>query len=280
MRKPVLFVFLSALCFSLGGMLFKLITWDAMAISSARSILAVLFISVFLLIRKHHFHINLNVVITAASLSCTNILYALANKMTTAGNTIVLQFSMPVFVILIMAVFYHKKPTKLESITCVLVFAGIVIFFIDSLSAGNMLGNAAALLSGIAYACFFIFNSRPESEPFTALILSYCFTILLGLPSLIRTDMAATPAGVWIALLALGFVQQGLGHTFCAIGIKGTSPVTAGLISGIEPILNPLLVAIVCHEMLTPLALVGAAIVLSSIIYYNYRTAKADAASA
>ena len=273
-QRSVLFVFLSSLFFALGGLLFKVITWDAMAISSARSILAVLLIGGYLLIKKHRFVINRNVVLAAAGISVTNILYALANKLTTAGNTIVLQFSMPVFVILIMLFFYKKKPTKLEVLTCIFVFLGIVCFFIDSLSAGNMLGNALALISGISYACFFVFNSRENSEPFTAIVLSYLFTILIGLPSLLKTDIAATPHEVLLAILVLGFVQQGLAQICFAIGIKHTPPVMASLISGIEPILNPTLVAIFCHEMLTPLSLIGAAVVLGSILIYNYLTAK------
>ncbi len=276
MKRSVLFVFLSAVLFATGGLLFKIIPWDAMAISSARSLIAGTAILSYLLIRKHRFVINKNVLITAFSISLTNTLYALANKLTTAGNTIVLQFSMPVFVILIMMFFFKKRPSKLEIITCILVFAGIVFFFIDSLSAGNMTGNLLALLSGITYACFFVFNSREDSEPFTAIVLSYVLAILMGLPALCKTDFAAAAPGVWAAILALGLLQQALGHILFAAGIKETSAVTASLISGIEPVLNPILVAIFYHELLTPLSFIGAAVVLVSIITYNYLTAKKE----
>ena len=143
-------VFLSSVFFAMGGLLFKIISWDALAISSARSILAGVAILNFLLIRKHHFVLNRDVVLAALSISATNTLYAMANKMTTAGNTIVLQFTMPVFVILIMALFFGKKPGKPECIVCLLVMAGIVCFFVDSLEAGNLMGNLLALASGVA----------------------------------------------------------------------------------------------------------------------------------
>lgn len=274
MQKSTIFVFLSAVCFALGGLFFKIIPWDALAIGSVRSVLASVCILIFLLIRRHQFKINRTVIISSLAIAITNTLYALSNKLTTAGNAIVLQFSMPAFVILLMLVFFHKKPKKLEIITCILVFAGIVCFFIDSLSAGNMLGNALALLGGMTYACFFVFNSRPDSEPFTTILLSYVIAFLIGLPALIKTDIIHTPLPAIFAVLALGFIQQGAGHIFFAIGIKKTSPVTASLISGIEPILNPILVAIFYHEMLTPLSFVGAAVVLVSVIGYNYLEAK------
>lgn len=270
MRKSTVFVFLSAVFFALGGLFFKIIPWEALAISSARSILAAGCILVFLLLRKHRFTVNRTVLIAALSISCTNTLYAAANKLTTAGNTIVLQFSMPAFVILIMLVVFHKKPTKLELATCGAVLLGIICFFVDSFTAGNTLGNLLALISGVTYACFFIFNSREDSEPFTAVMLSYGLTALIGLPALLRTDIAGSGTPTLLAVAALGFLQQGAGQICLALGIRGTSPVTAGLISGIEPVLNPLLVAIFYHEMLTPLSLLGAGIVLLSVMIYNY----------
>ena len=268
---PEIWVFLSSVFFAMGGLLFKIISWDALAISSARSILAGVAILIFLLIRKHHFVLNRDVVLAALSISATNTLYAMANKMTTAGNTIVLQFTMPVFVILIMALFFGKKPGKPECIVCLLVMAGIVCFFVDSLEAGNLMGNLLALASGITYACFFIFNSREDSEPFTAIVLSYAITALIGLPTLLRTDIGATPTGEIIAVLALGLIQQGVAQICFATGIRDTGAVAAGLISGLEPILNPVLVAIFWHETLTPLSCIGAAVVVISVVVYDLR---------
>lgn len=276
MRRSTVFVFLSAIFFALGGLFFKIIPWDALAISSARSIIAAICILVFLRIRKHRFVVNRTVILAALAISVTNSLYALSNKLTTAGNAIVLQFSMPAFVILIMLVWFHKKPTKLELATCGAVLLGIICFFVDSFTAGNLLGNCLALISGVTYACFFIFNSREDSEPFTAIILSYGIAALIGLPSLLQTDIAGSSMGTLLAVAGLGLIQQGAGQVCLALGIKETSPVTAGLISGIEPILNPLLVAVFYHELLTPLSFLGAAIVLISVMWYNYKTAKME----
>ena len=271
---PQLYVLLSAVLFSTGGLFFKVIPWDALAISSARSMLAGTAIFVILLIKKHRFRVNRTVLITAAAITATNTLYALANKMTTAGNTIVLQFTMPVFVILIMLVVFRQRPTRLEIAVCAVTFLGIMLFFVDGLSAGNLAGNLMALLSGLCYAVFFVWNSREDSEPFTSILLSYLAAALIGLPSLLNTDVTASAPPTLLAVLALGLLQQALGHGLFAVGIKRTPPVNASLISGIEPILNPLLVAVFYHELLTPLSLFAAAIVLCAVLYYNVRSAK------
>lgn len=276
MKKETILVFLSSVFFATGGLFFKLIPWEPLAIGSARSILAGIAIFIFLKLRGHKFKINRTVLVSAVSIALCNTLYAAANKLTTAGNTIVLQFTMPVFVILIMLAVFHKKPSRLEILTCIFTFAGIVCFFIDALSAGNMTGNILAVVSGFCYAVFFVSNSREDSEPFTAILISYGITALLGLPQLVRTDPALFDGRVIAAVLALGLVQQGAGHICFAIGIKKTPAVAASFISGLEPILNPVLVAVFYHEMLTPLSLLGAAVVLVTIFYYNYRTSKED----
>ena len=68
-------------------------------------------------------------------------------------------------------------------------------------------------------------------------------------------------------------MQQGLAQICFSVGIKQTPPVAASLISGIEPILNPVLVAVFYGEKLTWLSLVGAAIVLVSVLVFNVLTA-------
>ena len=105
-------------------------------------------------------------------------------------------------------------------------------------------------------------------------MLSYFLSALIGLPSLLHTDVGASSAQTLLAVLGLGILQQAAAQIFFSLGIKGISPVAAGLISGIEPILNPVLVAVFYHEMLTPLSLLGAGIVLFTVIGYNFLTAR------
>ncbi len=50
------------------------------------------------------------------------------------------------------------------------------------------------------------------------------------------------------------------------------SPVTASLTSTIEPILNPIIVAIFCGETLGMLSIIGAILVVGASTWYNYHT--------
>ena len=158
-RKSVLFVFLASVCFSTGGLFIKLIPWSPLAINGARNLIGSAVIGVYLLVTKHRIIFSRRVFTGALSMIGVTTLFAVANKLTTAANTIVLQFTAPVFVILFMAVIYHQRPGKVDLIVCFLVLLGVVLFFVDGIRAGNLLGNVLAVLSGICYAGVFMMNT-------------------------------------------------------------------------------------------------------------------------
>jgi drug/metabolite transporter (DMT)-like permease len=64
-------------------------------------------------------------------------------------------------------------------------------------------------------------------------------------------------------------VQVGLAYVFFSIGTRLTDPVTASIINAVEPILNPILVAVFYGEVLGRTSIVGAAIVVGSILLYQ-----------
>ncbi len=267
--KGAFFVFLSAVFFSIGGLFMKLIPWNGLAINSARNVFSVLVLAAFFRIRRHKLVINRTVLIGALAIVGTNILYSLANKLTTAGNTIILQFTAPIWVMVFSSLLLKKKPGRLDLIAAAVVFAGVICFFIDSLSSGHLAGDLLALLSGIFYAGVFMMNAREDSDSLSSVLVGMLLNVLTGLPFLIREQPLSAGWDVWTPVLILGIFQLGLAYVFLTEGLAITPPVTASLISGIEPVLNPLLVAVFYGEMLTPLSLVGAAIVFLSVIGYN-----------
>ncbi len=265
-------VFLASLCFSTGGLLVKLIPWSALAINGARNLIGAGVIGGYLLLTRRRLRVNRTVLVGAASLVGVTSFFALANKLTTAANAIVLQFTAPVFVILFMAVLFRKKPTRADVITCLAVLAGVCLFFADGLRAGNQLGNVAALVSGVCYAGVFMMNAGQGADALSSCFLGQLTAGVLFTPFCFReTDFSAVAL---LAVLGLGALQVGLAYIFFSAGIKRTPPVTASLIAGLEPILNPLWVALFLKERTSLLALLGAVIVVASILIYNVRLAR------
>ena len=92
-RRGTRFVFYAAVLYSIGGLCIKVIPWNAMSINSGRNILSMLVIGLFLRLTHHPLRFNRWIALGAISVCGTNTLYALANKLTTAANAIVLQYT-------------------------------------------------------------------------------------------------------------------------------------------------------------------------------------------
>ncbi len=266
-QRGTLCVFLAAVLYSIGGLCIKLIPWGGMAVNGGRTAIALVVIGAYLKLTHHKLRMNLWVLVGALAVCGTNILFSIANKLTTAANTIVLQFTAPIFVILFSVLFFGKKPQRLDVLACGLVLSGVLLFFVDSLSAGGTFGNILALLSGVSYAGVFLLNDMPDSDPISSVFWGDVISAAAGLPFVgYETDFSQNTL---TALLILGVFQVALAYILMVEGLKTTPPVTASLVSGIEPVLNPILVAVFYHEMIGPVALVGAMIVVGGVVLYN-----------
>ena len=110
-------------------------------------------------------------------------------------------------------------------------------------------------------------NSFEKSDSLSSIFLGQalsavtCIWFVFG-----ETDFGATAIG---GIIALGVFQLALAYIFMSKGLDEVPAVTASLTTAIEPILNPLWVAIFYHEMITPLAFAGAVIVIAAVVGYN-----------
>lgn len=266
-NRSVLYVFLASVCFSTGGLFIKLVPWSPLAINGARNLIGAAVIGIYLLATRHRLVFSKRVLVGALSMIGVTTLFAVANKMTTAANTIVLQFTAPVFVILFMAVIYRQKPGRLDVIICFLVLLGVVLFFVDGIRAGNLAGNVIAILSGICYAGVFMMNTGEKTDAISSCFLGQLAAGILFTPLCLQETDFSFP--VMAAVIALGVVQVGGAYILFSAGIRHTPAVTASLLTGMEPILNPLLVALFYGEHVSTLSVIGSVIVVCSILTYN-----------
>ena len=271
-RFGVLCVFIAAVLYSIGGLCMKVIPWNGMSINGGRTAIAAAVIGIYLLLIRHPLKMNRWIFVGALAIFGTNALFSVANKLTTAANTIVLQFTAPIFVIVFSMLFWKRKPRRLDVAACAVVFGGVMCFFVDSLEMGGGLGNFVALCSGIAYAGVFLMNDMPDSDPISSVFWGDVLSAVTGLPFLVmETDFSLVPV---TSLLILGVFQVALAYILLTIGLKTTPPVVACLVSGIEPVLNPILVALFYGEQVGPFALAGAAVVIVGVVGYNVLQAR------
>ncbi|MDO5134379.1 MAG: DMT family transporter, partial [Eubacteriales bacterium] len=100
-EKGTVMMLLASFCFSLGGLLIKMVPWNPLAINGARNAIAACVIGLYIVATRHRIKFNFTVFTGAVCMAGVTTLFAIANKMTTAGNAIILQYTEPVWVVLL-----------------------------------------------------------------------------------------------------------------------------------------------------------------------------------
>ncbi|MGN0426295.1 MAG: DMT family transporter [Agathobacter sp.] len=271
-KKGYLFVLLSALCFATGGLLIKINSWSSMTINGVRSLFALLIFYPYFRSIGHKFCINKMIIIGALANTGMCFSFVAATKLTTAANAIVLQFTLPIYIILMLWIFWKKRPDRVSVLTALFSFIGILFFFFDNLTTSGMVGNLLALLSGFLYAIVFLIKKIPNADFESSAVLSFALNFIIAIPFYVQ-ETSFTTTNVISALL-LGLVQTGLAFVFLAKGLDHVPPVAASLISMVEPIVNPILVAAFYGETIGLISIFGAIVVLGSATFYSIYSSK------
>lgn len=265
-----LFLFASAVLWSMIGLFIKSVPWDPLCVAALRGIIATI-VTGFLL-RGRRIRFNRQKVLTAVCYFVQGALIICANRYTTAANAAVLQNTSPFYIILLNAVFIKKWPTKVERITCACLFAGVGLAFAGNMGGGGTAGNCMALVSALFYAGVFFLSKKEGSDMLESLFLGNgCYLLLLPL---LLTDetVRTTTARDWVLLLLAATLCGVIAWLCFAVGIKHTSALQANFITMAEPVLAPVWTYIFLRETLTPLSAAGCAFVLLTLLVYNLYT--------
>lgn len=259
--RAIIYLVITAILWSLGGILIKSVKWNPVAIAGARSAISSLVILAY--IRKPKFTWSSDQILAAIFYAGTVILFVSANKLTTAANAIFLQYGAPVYVAILGSIILKEKTTISDWITIAVVIFGMFLFFLDELQPGNLFGNIVAILSGVAFALYIIFMRKQKDEsPIESTLLGNILTAIIGLPFMLNSSPTGSS---WIGIVLLGTVQLGLSYILYSIAIKEVTALEAILIPIIEPILNPIWVFLAMGEAPGRWAFIGGVIILASV---------------
>jgi drug/metabolite transporter (DMT)-like permease len=268
-ERALVLLALCAAFWSTAGMLIKLVDWNVAAIWSARSAIAA--IALYALRRPSLSRISWAEWRAAGALAATTGLFILANKLTTAANAILIQYSAPIWVALLGAWLLGERASRLDWLTIGAVLGGIALFFFEQLTFDHVAGNLVALAAGVAFAVNVTSLRKVAltpgldgpADPLRPMFLGNLIGAVLGAPFML---MSPPPGATgWTALLVLGLVQQAAAYLCYAWAIRHATALEATLIVVIEPILSPVWVAIAFGEWPGPWALVGGVIVVGAV---------------
>lgn len=262
-RRAVWLLLIAALCWSLGGVLIKSVAWPALSVAGGRGLIAAVFLTVASWRTLRFTWSPVQIGAAVAYAACT-VLFTLANKLTTAANAILLQYTAPVWIALLAAWLLGERAKRIDWLTIGVVLGGLGLFFYDGLRLRDLDGIGVALASGVAFAFMIVLlRKQKDGSPIESIILGNGIGFLVGLPTLLSAP-ALPPAG-WLALALLGLVQLGVAYLLYARALRHVTALEAVLIPVIEPILNPVWVMLTLGEKPTGLALAGGALVVGAV---------------
>ena len=281
-NRAILEMLLCAALWSIAGIFIKLIPWNSIVIAGLRSLIAGLVMFVYMRARGIGFTADRRSLAGGAALCLTLTCFVAANKLTTAANSIVLQFTAPMFIVVFSALFLKKRFSRADVLAVVLTMAGISLFFFDQLTPGHLAGNCVAIFAGMAFACYYMsLEGASESQRMSAILIAHGLTFLVGLPCtfVYPPELSAAPVA---CILVLGVVQLGIPYVLLGRASGACPPLACSLLGAVEPLLNPVWVFIFDGEAPGLWALIGGVVVVATItvwcVYGDLRGKKAGAA--
>ena len=258
---------LCACLWSISGIFIKWISWSPFLIAGGRSLISAAVLGLFMAVSRIGIQVCRSSLCAGISLGVSFLCFVSANKLTTAANAIVLQYTSPIFILIISALFLHQQIKKRETAVVCAAAAGICLFFLDQLSPGNIAGNFLGILAGFFLSIMFVLiglAGNNDSIRMSGILFAHIFTALIGIP--VGASFTASISTREICLiLILGIFQLGIPYILYAIAAKDCSPLACSLIGMLEPLLNPVWVFLFDGESPGPFALAGAVIVITAV---------------
>lgn len=264
-NKAMIEMLLCAALWSTAGIFMKYIPWNGFVVAGIRSLIAGSTMAVYMAAKGYKLTVSRQTVTAGGFTALVYICFVLANKLTTAANAIVLQFTSPVFIVILTALFLHRRVKKSDLAVVLVTLGGIALFFFDQLEPSGILGNALAITAGLFMAGMYVCVGEQETEErYSSIVLGQTFTFLAGVPFAVFTAPVLAPRPV-LFIFILGVLQLGIPYILYVRASRYCPPLACSLLGALEPLLNPVWVLIFYGEKPGIFALIGGIIVVGAI---------------
>jgi drug/metabolite transporter (DMT)-like permease len=274
-RRAILFLILAAILWSTAGVLVKALDWQPLSILAGRGIFTSILFIIYM--RRLPKKVTRWTLLATAGSIATQFLFVTSTKLTTAANSIFLQYTAPIYVVLLAYWLLREKPSRTDWIAMAIIFLGLILFFGDQLSPNGLYGNILAVLSGVTSAIMMVsFRAQKDGSPEDSILIASVLIAIFGFPSILKETQTVAN---WLSIAYLGIFQIGLAFIFFTMGIKHVPALEANLIGTLEPILNPVWVFLFLGEQMGKSALLGGLVVLVGVMVSAAGSVRTDRAS-
>ena len=264
---PLLYVLAAAFLWSTGGLFIKWTRLSGLPLSCWRSFFAIFTVALFT--RREGFGLNSITAVASLLYAVLLILFVLATKETTAANAIFLQYTAPVYLLILEPIIYKEKFRSRDLITVLICLGGMALFFVGQLRPQDVAGNLMALASGFCFALYFLLLRHPRAREVnraSSVIYGNSLAVLMTLPWGLATVTSITGHDL-VGVAYLGIVQLGISYTLFTTGMAhGVRSLDAGIVCYAEPLLNPVWVFLILGERPSSWAILGGTIIVAAVI--------------
>ena len=270
----------SEVIFGTLGLFVRLIPLSPTALAASRGILGALFLLAFIRLRGHALQLpqsSRTRAILIASGVCLTLNWALLFKaygLTTLATAELAYEMAPVFVMVVSPFLLNEHLTPTRRICMGLALVGIVLVS-GVLEPGATVGvTLEGVAFGLGAACFYaavmILNQfLGEVDPLSKTVVQLGVAGLALLPQLLLSGEAGwlslSPLA-WVLLLVVCLVHTGLAFILWFSSLHKLPAQKVAIFNYIDPAVALLVSALVFGERLTPLAVVGAVLILGSTL--------------
>ena len=256
--------------FSTGGAVIKATAMTSWQVASLRSGLAAL--ALVALLPEARRGIRPRTVLVSLAYAATLVLFVLANKLTTSANTIFLQATGPLYILLLAPWLLREWIRRVDLAFMLVVALGLLLFFVGTeepfrTAPAPFEGNLLAALSGLTWALTlmglrWMGADDAGGSPVGAVVLGNVVAFLATWP------MADSFRGIgpmdWLAVVYLGVFQVALAYVLVTRAVRHLPSLETSILLLVEPALNPVWSWLVHGERPGALALVGGVLILGA----------------
>ena len=167
-------------------------------------------------------------------------------------------------------ILFREKLTGRKSISVLIVAIGLICISGSIVVTGtSSLGLLVAIISAFLYSALIVFNKqiiRTSGMQTAAIELDVAFIVVLvytlctaGVPHITGNDLP------YIAVI--GLINTGLAYLLYFSGLQKLSGQSVALISYLDPVSALLFSALLLHEVMTPVQVVGAVLIIGGAMF-------------
>jgi len=238
----------TAVLFSTGGAAIKATALTGWQVASLRSGFAAL--TLLLLLPAARRGITWRSSMVGVAFGATMVLFVVSNKLTTAANTVFLQSTYPLYILLLSPFLLSEPIRRRDVVFMAVVGLGFALFFIGvdppmATAPDPLRGNILAATSGLTFALTIMGlrwmsaregKERSGGSAAGAILMGNVFACLVTLP--VALPIAGSAAD-WMVVGYLGVFQIAVAYIFLITAARHLSAVEIAIVLMIEPVLNP-----------------------------------------